>query len=171
MSQQARSVLELPVVASGAITYGRAVQVVAATLLGAIAASQATVAGQKVVGIARRDGASGTMVDVTVLGTAVCEAGAAIAVGSRVQCDASGRVIAATAVSATQGAIATGSLAIAAGAVAVTSTAANGAGTISGAPTVGNPTIAGGDLPIFVFGMALQAAGAAGDLIEVLICP
>lgn len=148
MSQQARSLLEIPLVASGAIAYGRAVQVIAPTVNGALTGAQATVAGQKVIGIARRDAASGAMTDVTCFGTAVCEAGAAITVGSRVQCDAQGRVITATA------------LAIAAGATAVTSAAANGASALSG-----------GDAPVFVFGTALQAASAAGDFIEVLLCP
>ena len=148
MSQQARSILDLSVQASGAIAYGRAVNVIAPAIASAITGAQATVAGQKVIGIARRDAASGAYTDVTCLGTAVCEAGAAITVGSRVQCDASGRVITATA------------LTIAAGATAVTSAAANGAG-----------TMAGGDPPIYVFGTALQAASAAGDFIEVLICP
>lgn len=158
MSQQARSILDLSVVASGAIAYARCVNVIAPTVSGALTGAQATAIGQKVLGIARRDAASGAMVDITVLGTAVCEAGAAIAVGARVMCDASGRVITATALAA-----ATGTLAIAAGATAVTSTAANGA-IVSGAPT-----LSGGDTPQFIFGTALQAAAAAGDLIEVVI--
>jgi hypothetical protein len=148
MSQQARPVLDISVQAVGtAIAYARAVNVVAgAAALGAIGGTQATVAGQKIIGIARRDAAVGAFTELTTLGTAVCEAGAAIAIGARVQCDASGRVITATA------------LTIATGAVAVTSAAVNGAGTISG-----------GDTPLFVFGTALQAAAAAGDFIEVLI--
>ncbi|MFM2056047.1 MAG: hypothetical protein RLY71_432 [Pseudomonadota bacterium] len=146
MSQQARSVFELSFVASGAVTYARAVNIIAPTTSGAYTAAQATVAGQKIVGIARRSAVSGEMFDATAFGTAVCEAGAAITVGARVAVDSVGRVITATA------------LTIAAGAVAVTSAAANGAG-----------TMAGGDAPQFVFGTALQAAAAAGDLIEVLI--
>lgn len=170
MSQQARSILDLPVKASGAITYGRAVNLTTAGSATELTGVQATAAGQKIVGIARRSAASGALVDITALGTAVCEAGAAITVGSRVQCDASGRVITATALSATQGTVAIGSLQVASGATAVTSTAANGA-ILTGTPTVGNPTLAGGDPPIYVFGTALQAASAAGDYIEVLICP
>ena len=119
-----------------------------ATTAGAVGGVQATVAGQKIIGMARRDAALGAFTDVTCLGTAVCEAGAAIAIGSRVQCDSVGRVITAAA------------LTIAAGAVAVTSAVANGVGSLSG-----------GDLPVYVFGTALQAANAAGDLIEVLISP
>jgi hypothetical protein len=150
MSQQARPILDIAVQATGAaISYARAVNVVAAAAaLGALGGSQATVAGQKIVGIAKRDAALNALTEVTCLGTATCEAGAAIAIGARVQCDAVGRVITATA------------LTIAAGATAVTSAAANGAG-----------TMAGGDPPIYVFGTALQAASAAGDFIEVLICP
>ena len=170
MSQQARSVLDLSVQASGAISFARAVGLVAPPSTTYITGQQATVAGQKIAGIARRDAASGAFTDITCIGTAVCEAGAAISVGSRVQCDAVGRVITATGVSSAQGAIGIGTLAVAAGATAVTSTAANGA-ILTGVPTVGSPTISGGDLPIFVFGMALQAASAAGDFIEVLICP
>ena len=148
MSQQFRSVLDLPVFAVGAITQYRAVGLVASTLNGAYAASQATVASQKVIGIARRSAADGAMVDVTAIGTAICEAGGVIGLGVRVAVDTSGRVVAAS------------QLAIAAGATAVTSAAANGTTDLSG-----------GDTPQFVFGMAMQASTGAGDLIEVLICP
>lgn len=149
MSQQSRPVLSLPMVAvGGAVAYGRAVAMAVSTLMGAYGGTQATVAGQKVIGIARRDAAVGATFDATCLGSEICEAGAAIPINSRVQVDALGRVIVATAAT------------IAAGATAVTSAAANGAG-----------TLAGGDLPVFVFGTALQAAGAAGEFIEVLICP
>lgn len=146
MTQQARSLLDIAIQASGAIAYARAVNLAAPTTPGALTGVQATVSGQKVFGVARRAAASGEFTEATVMGTAVWEAGAAIAVGSRVQCDAQGRCITAVA------------LTIAAGATAVTSAAANGAG-----------TIAGGDAPIYVAGTAMQAAGAAGELIEVLI--
>lgn len=148
MTQQARPVLDIAVQATAAIAYARVVALALATIGGAIGGVQATVAGQKMIGVARRDAALGAFVDVTCLGTAVCEAGAAVPLGSRVQCDATGRVIPAVA------------LTIAVGAVAVTSAAANGAG-----------TMAGGDPPVYVWGTALQAATAAGDFIEVLICP
>lgn len=148
MSQQARPVLTLPAQASGTIAFARAVNVVAPPNAGQMTVAQASVAGQKVVGFAARPASSGEWVDITAIGTAVAEAGAAITVGARVACDNQGRVIAATA------------LAIAAGATAVTSAAANGAADLSG-----------GDLPQYVIGTALQAAGAAGDLIEVLIAP
>jgi len=148
MSQQSRTVLDISVVASGAIAYGRCVGLVAPTVSGALTGAQATVAGQKVIGVARRDAASGAFTELAVLGATPCEAGGAIPVGSRVQCDATGRVIVATA------------LTVATGATAVTSAAANGAG-----------SIAGGDPPVFVIGTALQAASAAGDFIEVLIVP
>lgn len=158
MSQQARSILDISMLATAAIAYGRAVQVAATTTAGAIGGVQATAIGQKVIGIARRDAGLGAYTDVTVLGTAVCEAGAAIAVGARVQCDASGRVITATALAVT-----IGTLGVGAGGTPVTSTAGNGA------ILTGAPAITGGDTPLYVFGTALQAAGAAGDLIEVLI--
>ena len=170
MTQQARPVLDIAVQATAAISYARVVALAVATVAGAIGGAQATVAGQKMIGVARRDAALGAFVDVTCLGTAVCETGAAIALGARVQCDALGRVITAVALTATQGAITIGTLQVAAGATAVTSTAANGA-ILSGAPTVGNPTLAGGDPPIYVFGTALQSCAAAGDFIEVLISP
>lgn len=148
MTQQARPVLDIAVQATAAIAYGRAVALAAATVAGAIGGVQATASGQKLIGVARRDAALGAFVDVTCLGTAVCETGAAIALGARVQCDAVGRVITAVA------------LTIAAGATAVTSAAANGAG-----------TMAGGDPPVYVWGTALQACAGAGEFIEVLICP
>ena len=104
-------------------------------------------AGAKSIGVAER---STTVIGeiglVTAKGTAIAEAGAAIGIGVAVTYDAVGRVVAAT------------QLQINAGATAVTSSAANGAG-----------TIIGGDLPQFIVGTALQAAGAAGDLIEILL--
>lgn len=148
MTQQARPVLDIAMQATGAIGYGRAVALAVATTFGAIGGVQATVAGQKMIGVARRDAAIGAFVDATCVGTAVCETGAAIALGARLQCDASGRAITAAA------------LTIAAGATAVTSAAANGAG-----------TLAGGDAPIYVWGTALQSAAGAGEFIEVLVCP
>lgn len=148
MTQQARPVLDLAVQATAAISYARVVALAVATVAGAIGGVQATVAGQKMIGVARRDAALGAFTDVTCLGTAVCETGAAVALGARVQCDALGRVIPATA------------LTIAAGATAVTSAVANGAGSMSG-----------GDPPVYVWGTALQSSVGAGEFIEVLICP
>lgn len=108
--------------------------------------AQCAAAGAKILGISEKPAASGEYSSAISYGTAVCEAGAAIAVGAALAMDASGRVITATAVTITTGA------------TAVTSSAANGAGTITG-----------GDLPQFIVGHALQAASAAGDLIEVLL--
>lgn len=173
MTQQARPVLDLALQATGAIAYGRAVALSVATVFGAIGGVQATVAGQKLIGVARRDAALGAFVDCTVLGTAVCETGAAITLGSRVQCDASGRVITAVALSATLGTLTggIGTLQVGAGATAVTSSAASGA-ILTGAGTVtGAPALAGGDPPVFVWGTALQSCAGAGEFIEVLICP
>lgn len=107
---------------------------------------QATVQGQKVQGVARSAAALNEYVPVDVLGTTVIEAGAAFAAGAALIVDAQGRAIAST-----------GALAVAAGAVAVTSTAANGA------------ILQGGDPPEYVFADALDAATAAGELVEVLL--
>jgi hypothetical protein len=159
MSQQGFPLLCLPIVASGAVAQYRGV---------GFNQAQATVSAQKIMGIARRSGASGAELEVVTKGTAIAEAGAAIAVGAALVMDTSGRVITASAVAIAQGAIAVGTLAIAAGAVAVLSTAANGA-IITGAPTVGTPTISGGDLPQYIVGYALQAAAGAGEFIEVLM--
>lgn len=112
MSQQGIALLMLPCVASGAITLYRGVT---------FAGAQVSVAGTKVMGIARRSAASGTELDLVAKGTAVCEAGAAVALGAHVAMDASGRVITTTTLDSTQ------------------------------------------------TGNALQAAAAAGDLIEVLL--
>jgi hypothetical protein len=148
MSQQARPVLSISVLASAAIAFGQAVALTAPATPSALSGTPATAAGQKIFGVANRDAAAGATCDVTVLGTAICIAGAAIAVGARVQCDANGRVITAV------------PLGIAAGATAVTSAAANG-----------TTDLVGGDPPTYVYGTALQAAVSVGDLIEVLICP
>lgn len=135
MSQQAISILSLPFLANGAVQEYRAV---------GFNGAQASAAGQKVLGIAEFSVASGAYGRACRLGTAVAEAGAAIAVGAALAVDATGRVITATAIT------------IAAGATAVTSAAANGAG-----------TVAGGDPPQYIVGYAMQAAAAAGDLIEI----
>lgn len=107
---------------------------------------QATVQGQKILGVAQRAAAIGEDSDAVRSGSTVVEAGAAFAKGASLIVDAQGRAIAAT-----------GALAVAAGAVAVTSSAANGA------------ILTGADLPEYVFADALEAAGAAGDLVEVLM--
>jgi hypothetical protein len=143
---QSRPNFALGVQASGAIAFGRAVQVVASTTMGALGGTQATVAGQKIIGVAQRPAASGEWLDVIMEGTACCETGAAVAIGSRVMCDASGRAIPATA------------LAVAAGATPVTSATANGATALTGC-----------DTPSFAFGIALEAASGAGSFIEVLM--
>lgn len=149
MTQQAISVLDLSFQAITAITRYRAV---------GFNGAQANVAGQKILGIARRGAAVGQWSDATVLGSAVAESGAAIAVGQALVTDASGRVIPATALSA-----AGSSLTVASGGTAVTSSAANGA-IISG-----TATIAGSDLPQHIIGFALQAAAGAGEFIEILV--
>lgn len=137
MSQQARSLMSLSLLAALAVTECRAVD---------YAGAQATVQGQKVMGVANRGALAGDGYDATVMGTAVVEAGAAFAVGASLIVDAQGRAIAST-----------GKLGIAAGGVAVTSTAANG------------QILTGGDPAEWVFADALQAAAGAGDKVEVLL--
>ena len=109
--------------------------------------AQASVKGQKVLGVSPRDVASGDYSDVSVAGTEVIEAGGNFNSGDSLIVDSQGRAIAAT-----------GRLAIAAGATAVTSSAANGNGILSGS-----------DLPEYVFADALENSGGAGDFVEVLL--
>ncbi len=137
MSKQSISLLVLSFVAAGAVGAFRAV---------GFDGAQATVQGAKVAGVAQYDAADGKDFVATVKGTAVIEAGDAIAVGDSLIVDAEGRAIPAT-----------GALGVAAGAVQVTSSAANGA------------ILSGADLPEFVFADALQAASAEGEFIEVLM--
>jgi hypothetical protein len=163
MSQQGISVLSLPILALGAVAEYRAV---------GFNGAQATVAGQKVLGIAEFGAANAQMVRVCRLGTAVAEAGAAIAIGAALAVDASGRVVTASALASTIGSLnaTVGTLAIAAGATPVTSAAANGTTDISGAPGLGGaPALSGGDPPQYIVGYAMQAASAAGDFIEIAL--
>lgn len=125
----------LPVKASGAVTANRLV---------GYNGAQATVAGQKVLGVAATKAANGETFTAHVGHTAMVEAGAEITVGASLTTDNQGRAVPATA------------LAIAAGATQVTSAAANGA-----------TALTGGDPPVFVFADALEAASAAGKLIAV----
>lgn len=112
MSQQSFSILTLPISATATLTANRFV-----TFAGAVPAADAYV-----LGVARTAAVSGDKIAVDVQGTAVVEAGAAIAAGATLKVDASGRVI----TWATSGAR---------------------------------------------VGIALQAAAAAGNLIEVLLLP
>ncbi|MBF0461448.1 MAG: DUF2190 family protein [Magnetococcales bacterium] len=137
MSQQNIAVLSLSLIANGAVTEYRAV---------GFNGSQASVAGQKVLGASMTRAASGEALGVVTHGTAILEAGAAITLGQSLITDNQGRVVPTT-----------GALSVATGAVAVTSSAANGA------------ILHGGDWPEFVFADALQAAGGAGEFIEVLL--
>ncbi|MEQ8747346.1 capsid cement protein [Pyruvatibacter sp.] len=106
--------------------------------------AEADTQGQKVLGVSQRAAAAAEASDVAVTGTTVVEAGAAITLGDSLIVDAQGRAIPST-----------GALGLDAGATAVTSSAANG------------DILTGGDLPEYVFADALEAASAAGDLIEV----
>jgi hypothetical protein len=111
--------------------------------------NQASVQGQKVVGVARSIAkAAGEYIPVDCAGSAVVESGGVLAAGQAVITDNLGRAIANT-----------GALKIAAGAVAVTSTAANGAA-----------DLAGSDLPEYVIGDVApgQAASGAGQFVEII---
>lgn len=112
MSQQAISLLTLTLTLSGTVAANRFV-----TAAGAQAGADANT-----LGVARSAGVATDKVPADVLGTAVVEAGAAVAAGATVKSDASGRAI---------------------------TWAASGA----------------------KVGLALQAAGAAGEFIEVLLIP
>lgn len=135
---QSYDLLTLRGLSAGAIARGRGVT---------FADAQAATAGAKIKGIANHaTTAAGQDVAITVSGTAIVEAGAAITLGASLTMDAQGRAVPAVA------------LAVASGATAMTSAAANGAAALTG-----------GDAPQFVFGDALQAAAAAGVFIEVLL--
>lgn len=107
---------------------------------------QITTQGNAAMGVAQQDAILNELTPVTILGTAIVEAGGAVGIGIYVISDNQGRAIAANA------------LAIAAGATGVTSAAANGATDITGSV----PTEK-------VNGIAMEAAGGAGELIEILL--
>lgn len=109
--------------------------------------AQATVQGEKVAGVARSAAAAANdKITVDVKGTTTVESGAAFALGDSLIVDAQGRAI-----------VQTSALRVKAGVVAVTSTAANGA------------ILEGGDATEYVFADALEAAGGAGEFVEVLL--
>lgn len=83
MSQQNISVLALTVVATGVVNKRRFVSV---------AAAQAG-AGVNTLGVSQEDAAIGDALALDVLGTAVVEAGAAVAKGAALQSDANGRAV------------------------------------------------------------------------------
>lgn len=112
MSRQAIPLLTLTLALTGTVAAARFV-----TPAGAQAGADANT-----FGVARTDGVSGDKIPVDVLGTAVVEAGAAIAAGATLKTDASGRAV----------------------------TWATSGGKV---------------------GIALQAATAAGQFIEVLLLP
>ena len=134
------------VLADGAVTAHRAV---------GFDGAQATVAGQKVLGVAQVDAIDGEYFAATSMGLAWIESGGAIAKGDALRVDNQGRAVAAAA-------LAVANPTVDAGAVAVTSSAANGAIVTQGA-------ITGGYLPQFVLGDALDAADGAGEFIRVLL--
>ncbi|MBF0610365.1 MAG: DUF2190 family protein [Magnetococcales bacterium] len=83
MSQQSVPVMALTVTASSAVAAGRFVTV---------AGGQAG-AGVNTLGVARFAAASGELLTVDVLGTAIVEAGAAISLGAAVETDANGKAV------------------------------------------------------------------------------
>lgn len=83
MSQQAIALLTLTVALTGTVTANRFVT----------AAGAQAVADSNTLGVARTAGVSGDKVPVDVIGTAVVEAGAAIAAGATLESDASGRAV------------------------------------------------------------------------------
>ena len=136
--QQARSILDQSIIgAPGAVTPFRGVD---------FTGLQATVQGQKIMGIAKHGAALGQNFDVAVIGTCLVEAGAAFNPGQALIMDNQGRAIPNT-----------GALAVKAGATAVTSAAANGA------------ILQGSDLPEYVFADAVGQAVNVGDIVEVLL--
>lgn len=106
----------------------------------------ASVAGQKVLGVAQRAGELNKANDVVTSGTTLVIAGAAFSKGASLIVDAQGRAIATN-----------GPLSVAAGATPVTSSAANG------------DVLEGADLPEYVFADALEDASEAGDVVEILL--
>lgn len=146
MSKQGISLLTLTLVATGVIRAARGV---------GHDGAEATVAGQKIAGVARNAAAVADPLPVDAKGTTFIESGGVIVVGDALTVDNQGRAVAAAA-------LAVADPTINAGATPVTSTAANGDVTTQGA-------ITGGILPQYVFADALQAAGGAGEFIEVLL--
>ncbi|EKE78436.1 capsid cement protein [Oceanibaculum indicum] len=135
MSKQSFPLQSLTLTADGAVAVHRGV---------GYDGAQATVQGQKIIGVSRYAAATGEAFAADTAGTTVIETGDEIAVGDSLIVDSSGRAIPVS-----------GEIAIGAGATQVTSSAANGA------------ILTGGDLPEFVFADALQAASGAGEFIEV----
>jgi hypothetical protein len=83
MAASSTNTLVLSVIATAALTQFRGV-----TAAGAVPAAAAAS-----LGFAQNGGAIGDAVPVVVLGTAIAEAGAAIAVGALIEIDATGRAI------------------------------------------------------------------------------
>jgi len=110
---------------------------------------QVAVAGKQAFGVAQQDAVLDDLLPVTVLGSAIIEAGGVIAVGDSLAADAQGRAVVAANLVAT----------VDAGVTAVTSSAVNGA----------IITLAGSVRPEKINAIAMEAAGAAGDMIEVLL--
>lgn len=136
MREIEHDLLGLSVVASGPVTAGRAV---------GFDGAQIAAVGAKPLGVAVTRAAAGEACRVVAIGTAIVEAGAAVAVGDSLICDAQGRAIPTIT-----------ALGISPGATPVTSSAALG-------PLVGT------ELPDYVFGDAMTAAAASGDKIKIIL--
>lgn len=83
MATQNLSTLTLPIKLTGAVVANRFVTPVGAQ----------TAADGYAIGVARSAGSTGDVIPVDIHGTAVVEAGAAVAVGATIKADASGRAI------------------------------------------------------------------------------
>lgn len=155
MGQQRVSILDWSTVATTAVAPYRGV---------GFTGAQIAAAGAKILGISKHAAVIGEPLELAIIGSMTVESGAAFAVGAALTMDATGRVVTAGALTATASAL---TASVTAGAVAVTSTAANGA-IVTG--TAAAQVLSGGDLPVFIVGHALEAATAAGQFCEVLLC-
>ncbi len=131
------AILTLTYKASGAVEAYRAV---------GFDGAQATIRGQKVIGVSGRDAPSGSYSDVDAVGTTIVRCGGTFSKGDSLIVDTQGRAIKAS-----------GLIALKAGATAVTSINANGTNVFEGA-----------DLPEYIFADALED-GELDRVSEVLL--
>jgi hypothetical protein len=121
-------------------------------------------------GVSELATASGEQIPVITHGIALVESGGVIVAGNLVVSDSTGRAVAATTFAAAAPAVDASKLSVASGATPVTSTAANGASLITAAPGfLAAPALTGSALPQVINGMALDAAGGAGEFIRVRV--
>ena len=105
MSAQARPLFALSLLATASITYARfvAFDPAPSPLPGILGAKNVGTAGAKVHAVAGRSALLGEAFDGVIYGTAVVEAGAAVAQGAKVASDAAGRAITQTGTAETAG--------------------------------------------------------------------